>query len=393
MREGLGDLLASTLESVERWEWQPMDSSLEDPEPFGEQSIGKTPIRQRKNWTPKDPAAAVRYGWDGSGRLRVARRYMAWGEGVVIDRDQLLTFAFHEHGDHVVIRHYRPASGGEETRTLEMVRRRHEEGGRLVELVTWPLDQSQGVAWVRKRYVFGVDGRAVQATFQREILERVAGRFDATRGAGWFTARYDDSGDVVEVHRQERTLDGARCGPAKLVWRRTDAEALRAAEQRIQEVLPEAVRAWVARARPEGPAYCLALLYGDSMGPSLGIGTVAELARWGAPRSDERLEMMWNPAEFDCFDAEPDELNTPELTEAYRVTAQNWGLDGDEKVRAACVRAALDLDPVTLFPDAATPLLVYAVDLELVDFDDNIRKLRRGRVRRAAEGLEVRAAS
>lgn len=381
----IGTVLAAAEAAVVRWEWQPLASSLESPEPFGRRQIGGDPPKRRPpSWVPRDPTNAVRYGWDAEGRIVLARQYTSYAREVVPERDQILTFAYNAHGDHLTVRHWRWAGAADVRLEVQTVQRRRVEGDRLVELVVWPADGLSEYAWVRKEYTYDVSGRVVESGFQREPRPDDD---DNQRAAGRFTAEYDDLGDMTVLRRQELDEHGEPTSPVTLVWERTDAAAVVDAERRIAATLPDAIRAWVARQRPASPAYCLAIVYGDTGPPAPAIGTVGELAEWGPPASEARLDMMWNPAEFALFGTDVEELETPELIEACRIVQQAWGIGSEGRWRAVAVAAAAAIEDDHLSLPRAPAFVTYATDVELADLDANLRKLKRGRARRAAERL------
>jgi hypothetical protein len=389
IRDELDAAVAEAFDAVVRWEWQPLDAVLERPGPFAAERVGRSPVRLRRNWAPRDQTNAMRYGWDGHGRLRVARQLTELGRRVVPQQDDILTYRFNPSGDHLKIwRNWLP--DGIERPELRLVTRRTMEGGRLVELVNWDVEPwSGGPLWVRERYECDTNDRIIASVVQRDLG---SGNGDVARGAPQrriirYEGTRDEAGSLTSLHRQEFTEAGDPDSERELVWQETHADQLRSAQQVLAEGLSQAIRTWARRARPDGLAYCLAILYGDTWGPSLGLGTTAELARWGRPGSVDRIHVMWNPAEFACFDPAPAELNTPSLAAAYRVTSQSWGAKTAEKIRAACLVAAGELADDNLGIAVAEPFVVYAVDLELVDLERNFRKLGMTRVRKSIESL------
>ncbi|WP_272476774.1 hypothetical protein [Baekduia alba] len=385
---GLKDAIGEAFEAVVEWEWQPVDVSLDEPHPFASERLGRSPAPVRQGWKPRNQTSAVRCGWDEAGRLRVARRFVDGKRDVVPSDDKILTFHFCEAGDHLdVYRMPRPdGTVPEELRTLV---RRSVDGGRLCGLTTWwPERFSSQPLWVRECYEYNPDGSVDTVVAQRDLGGDHLGvvrHGEPQRRVIRMEGVRDATGGLISLHRQEFSESGEPSTGRELLWQRTDADELRAAEQVIVEQLPEAIRAWVERSAPDEPAYCLCVLYGSTWGPSLGIGTTAELQGWGEASASDRMDRMWNPAEFRCFDPEPMELNTGALADAYRVTARSWGSRTPEKIRAACLSVARYLRELTLPLSSAKSFVVYATDLELVDLDANFRKLGATGVRRVIE--------
>jgi hypothetical protein len=331
----------------------------------------------------------VRYGWDGQDRLRVAERFTTWNHGeVILGTQEILTFAFSAGGDHLSINRDRRPDGRPQTK-LRSITRRIVEDGRLTGLVTTSSPDSFQAPplWVREAFEFDERGLICGMTTYRD---RGEDHFDVLCGEPQrsiirWEAVHDEFGALVRLYRHEFDDTGEAVTDRRVTWQRTSADELRAAEEAIERLLPEAVKDWVARCAPAGPAYCLGILYGDTWSPSLGIGTLDDLEAWGPPGSAGRADRLWNPAEFPCFDPEPAELNTPELAEAYRVTAQQWGSATPDKIRAKCLAAASELEIDQLSLSRADHCLIYAIDLELVDLEANLRKLGQTRTRRAIE--------
>jgi hypothetical protein len=383
VKDGLQGAIDEAIEAVVRWEWQPIDMEWESPRPFSAIRLGKSPPRPRRGWTPRDLTKGVKYGWDERDRLRVAQRFTTWGpDEVILWSQNILTFAFSESGDHLRVNCDRRPDGSARRDLLTIIHRIVDDG-RLTGLLTSSADNGRSPLWVREEFDFDADGNVCGVTAYRNLgAQHPDVRFGAPeRDIVRFEATLDDLGALVRLERQERSETGAAVSDLQLLWQRTSADELRAAEETIDARLRPAVEEWVARVGPDSPAYCLAILYSDSWSPSLGIGTVEDLERWGR----DRLDSMWNPAEFPCFDPEPTELNTPVLAEAIRVTAQQWGSATPDKIRAKCLTIAAELKDKQLDLARADNFIVYATDLELVDLDANLRKLGQTRARRAIE--------
>lgn len=383
VEEGLQPAIDEAIKAVVRWEWQPIDTAWEDPRPFSTERVGESPTRSRRGWTPRDPTKAVKYGWDEHDRLRVAQRFTTWRDDVVVDHQQILTFAFSESGDHLSVNHRMRSDGTGQQEELRTITHRIVNGGRLTGLTTLFAKDERSPLWVREEFDLDANGDVGSITLYRNLGEHhLDVRYGAPeRSIVRLTATRDDQGALVRLERQEFSETKEARSERKLLWQRTSADELRAAEETIDDRLPAAVEEWIARVRPDSPAYCLAILYSDTWSPSLGIGTAADLERWGPGRTDR----MWNPAEFPCFDPEPAELNTPDLTEAYRVTAQQWGSDTPDKIRTKCLALAAELKDRQLALRQADEFVVYATDLELVDLKANLRKLGQTRARKAIE--------
>lgn len=380
--------VAEAITEVVRWEWQPVDMLWENPRPLAAERVGRSPGRARRNWTPRDQSKGVRYGWDAHDRLRVAQRFTAWRDTVALHSQDILTFAFSMSGDHLTLYYFGASQvGGNPPAELRRLTRRIVADGRLTGLVTWGVNDRRGPLWVRERFGFDQDGNVIGITVERDLgadhtevshgtPQRSVVRIDVMR---------DKGGSPTRLERRELSEAGEAVADPEVLWERTSADELRAAEETIDRLLPAAVKEWVFRVQPDAPAYCVAILYGDTWSPSLGIGTVDDLEAWGPPGSIDRADRMWNPAEFGCFDAEPAELDTPGLAEACRVTAQHWGSATPDKIRAKCLAVAAELQNAQLALTEAEKCVVYATDVELVDLEANFRKLGQTRMRKAIE--------
>jgi hypothetical protein len=370
--EELDEAIAEAHAAVVRWEYQHVDALLESPRPFASEQSGRSPVAPRPpGWKPRDLSNAVRYGWDVQDRLRVAQRFTTFADEVQPASEDILTFRFSEAGDHLDIFRMPYPDGSERLELRTVTRRRVDDRGRLCGLLTWFPEASQGLRWVRTRFEWDEQDRVVALAMERDAPSRPGARWEAD---------LDADGQLIALSHRVLDADGTTVEQV-LAWQRTEKDELRIAEQLLADELPKAIAAWFARVRPGDPIYCLAIVYGDTWGPSLGVGTVSERESWGPSGSPERKDMMWNPAEFACFDPEPDELNTEELTAAYRTTAQLWGFKSPERIRKTCLTAteAVSLDT------SGQAVVVYCTDTELTDLDRNARKLRITPAMRAME--------
>jgi hypothetical protein len=109
------------------------------------------------------------------------------------------------------------------------------------------------------------------------------------------------------------------------------------------------------------------------------------------------LQRLWNPAEWQQLDAEPDELLRDGLAETWRILQREWEAAAtDKEPRALLLKALRGISPERL--QAAgfhRDVVVFAVDDELVDLDRNVSKIIPARRRRELESqlqsLEARA--
>jgi hypothetical protein len=386
LREGLRARLEQALDDVVRWEWQPFGVWLESAEPFAAERHGDSPTeRRRPGWEPQNPETAVHYGWDRNDRLRIARRYTTYWGGVVPHEDDVFVGEHQGEADLVSIEHQRDRSEAHRL-ALRSIERRYRRDGRLRSVVRWLDDPIRRPLWVRETYEYDDTGYVAAAVLERHLDSRnqeVESGSPSVQVAR-LEAERDAAGYLICLHRREVVPPGER----QLLWRRTDAEERRAGEQFLREQTAQAIAEWAGRLAPSEPAYCLAVAYDRAWPPALGIGTGEELRRWGPPDSDDRSKMMWNPAEFTCFDAEPAELATTAFVEAYRAASQGWGSQTADKLRRLCLDAAADLAVAASAQLSKTePFVAYATDLELIDLDNNFRTLRLARQRRAIEAL------
>jgi hypothetical protein len=120
--------------------------------------------------------------------------------------------------------------------------------------------------------------------------------------------------------------------------------------------------------------------------PTVGLGTAAELRRWREAEHGDLVPVAFNPFEFACHE----ELDAPDLADAYQTLNQDW-LSGQDDASTrrlfnavAKTLAARDWSHLHTSPAG---LAVVAVNVELGDYDRDLKATVPARVRRAL--LEV----
>jgi hypothetical protein len=169
-----------------------------------------------------------------------------------------------------------------------------------------------------------------------------------------------------------------------VAWLRRSPKALRAARKLVDAERPARIRAWVGRVAPAEPVYALGLLWSidaRTLPPGLGLGTVRELRAWRQRYQPgfELRSMVWNPAEWECFDPAPVEFAGDEaLEDAFALLNQDWEQSMTDREPAMTLRrsvSALSAGTLGLSVDAAIPFAVFVIADEL---DDSLpRQLRK----------------
>jgi len=198
-----------------------------------------------------------------------------------------------------------------------------------------------------------------------------------------------DSLRVEEIVGQgEKVLYRARgSGPSMdLLQRRV--------EDRLVETLPRIVRERVG----DEPIYCLVLHYHPEwpLPPTVGLGLQRDRQAWMDSIEDvQTLKLMvWNPAEFSNY---RDRTVTWDLAEIDPDLARAIGAipdhDGDvaERGRGTLNRAARRLQRLDwpLIAPVTDDFVVFAVDYELMDLDENLRHSVPARLRKALSELAL----
>lgn len=381
---------------VREWAWGPYGAGWERLEPFWNEQWGERPKTRRLRAEPARRSDALLYGFDEAGEVVVSRSFGdGFGNDDVVRRETLrvnglrgeVVLVYETEGARGVYRHH-----------LGEIHAPQLTDGALQRLDIWfkPRD-GEGFSWRGTAYEYD-DGRiAVIRSSQR-----------AAPGTGWehkrtghqlaelrvtrhapLRLRYADDGQLLMI------AAGDDPDTDRVMYRRRARGATARAGRLVRERLPERIAAWVRRTAPAEALYCLAISYAEHynrpMPPSLGLGTVRELLQWRASSTGGRLELtVFNPAEFACFDTAPSELSDDAaLLDAYQALNQEWAsTDDDRQPRQLLVAVAKSLtgrtwDQLRIGPDG---FAIFAVDLELVDLERNLRATVPAPVRRVLMG-------
>jgi hypothetical protein len=183
------------------------------------------------------------------------------------------------------------------------------------------------------------DEQVEEARQAGELLRRVAdGRVDL-----------DAAGELTRIEHANTDATWDPLEPWQVAYRRAGSGEVERARRLVRKEFAARIAARVAANAPEERVYYLAILYSESdpgFVPSLGIGTERERVRWIAEHDRRaRRELLWNPAEFECFDPEPKELTgDTDFASACQVLAQEWKATRvDAEPRKLLTRVAKEL--------------------------------------------------
>jgi hypothetical protein len=328
---------------------------------------------------PERRSRFARFGYDADGLIVVAERYtdplggrsMAPLQGVLARETlccgDVALHLQHEHG-----------GGGSHRVVLSTFSRQITDSiGQAIALESFGRESSSRTRWVlrdgqvaesyRESFAGVLDDPEALTERRREVYER--------DDAGLMRVRWE-----LEFSRwfPEAQGDGG------VAWLRRSPKALRAARKLVDAELPERIRAWVTRVAPAEPVYALGLLWSidaPRLPPALGLGTVRELRAWRRRYRPgfELRSMLWNPAEWECFDPAPVEFAGDEaLQDAFALLNQDWeGSMTDREPAMTLRRSVSTLSAATLgvSVNTAIPFAVFVIADEL---DDSLpRQLRK----------------
>lgn len=378
LERAVDEYRAAADERVQEWVWCGPDPHRWE---FREAALGnESPLRV----VPEDPgverrARFARFGYDAEGQIVFAQRFtdhpggrtMAPLRGVVrqetfwCGRDAV--HVHHAHGGgvpaRVVLSSFSRQIVGATGQTMAIESFGPESSSRT----RWSWRGGQVAESCTESFAGSLDDPSALTERLRETCDR------------------DEAGLVRVRWRLEYwRWSSEREGDAGVAWVRRSPKALRMARGLVDAELPERIRAWAARVAPPEPVYALGMVWSidaPTLPPALGLGTVRELRAWRERHRPgfELRSMVWNPAEWTCFDPAPQELAGSEaLEDAFALLNRDWELSETTREPAVTLRrAAAGLSPDTLMvrTDTATPFVVFVMADEL---DDSLsRRLRK----------------
>lgn len=339
-------LIAAAQDAVVRWEWARSSADWEMPFELWEQRFGRNPVTKAAAGS-SDPALSVQYGYDRDDQIVLARRFTDTGRKVVPDSERVWTDAIGGAPILVEIKHRRRPDGWHAAVVRCVIVPEPQERGRAPKAVTTFWRPGSGVVWQRERYDRGEGGRVERIVYTGSYDEdHVSGAHKRTLE---YVATYDDLGGLESVSSRLVSDTSGEKAPtdASVQWVRSTAAAVRDAEAFLARELPARIVEWVRRSDPKQPVYALALLYDADDGagwmPSLALATVQHVQHLREQSGGEDVEEAWNPATFPVFDAEPQELTSPDMLAAFRVTGQAWGERFPRKVGSLLKKVAKDV--------------------------------------------------
>jgi hypothetical protein len=352
--------LADIETRVARWVWAAERTEWEVLAPLWVERRGERPGGGVLAAAPENVADAVLYGYGAGGELLIARRFRDGAPGDPDIRDYVVRVPA-EDGTVLQLCFFHPfvRSAFAELRRIE---RATISGDRVVAVDVWSAPPEEG-AHMREEYIYAED-RLTRIEYSFRALARP----DVLRHS--YEVGYDGEGRLQTIVKQQT-------GKADdVVYRASSTAAVRNARKRIVARLADGVIAWANRVELQMPACAIAIAYdaesGAPLPPSLGVITKANVS--GAP--SRVPEDLWNPAEFPGFDVQPAEFDDPDLLEDCRTLNQAWAstLDTDA-VRKLLVETAKQVNARRneIRIESLGELAIYAVDLELVDLQRNLR--------------------
>lgn len=358
--------------AVVQWRWAPGDAELQRPEPLFRERFG-VPVRRLLEQAPAVPRDEQQYGFDADGSIIVVRQYVSPGSF----REELRV----PRGETVVGHQW------SETGAVSEVNIARYAAGRMRSNVTvWP-DNGENFLHgsVMERYDY--DGDLV-TEIHTEMIDAIGDRAPQ-RSLTRVQASYDPLGRLLELvehdDKGEKVLYRARAaGPSM-------DKLQRRVEDRLVQTLPKLVLGRVG----DEPIYCLVLHYEREwpLPPTVGLGLQRERQAWVDAFDDaQTLKLtVWNPAEFSNYAAGNGgtanwDLTAvdPELARAVRTIPEN-DEGAPERARATLNRAAARLQRLDwpLITPVTDDFVVFAVDYELIDLDENLCQSVPARLRKA----------
>ncbi len=341
--------------AVARWRWAPPDAMLHRPEPlYGERS--ELPARGLLAGEPAVTRDVMEYGYDGKGRIVVARRHQ-FG-----NRDEDLYF---RDGDRVESVRFgvapRGAVGSEMYATPQVLHEYFYEAGRIVGCRSY----AGRYGWASERYEY--DGERVvgieysAALPEREEREQWVAQYDEL---GRLSVLREQISDTVVYERSPEPTD----------------KLLKRVEKMLMATIPEVVGVLA----PSQPIACIGLGYDlgvtSPLPPVVGVCTATEQAAL----FDVDAVEAWNPWAFPHLTGDPEAAFASLTPDPAAFAAASRALrDDDDALRDLVVGVAGKLRKRGTWPSGvvlADDVIVFAVDGEMEDLERNLKEaLRRGR--------------
>lgn len=380
VEQSLAEYRAMAESTVVRWSWCGPDAHFwELREPV---AGDEAPAR----FLATDPgsekrARYARFGYDADGNIVLAQRFTDHWEGRFGGTQRgVVLYEFVWSGG-VLLRFRHERHGTDHHRVLLESVARHvaDDFGRVSDTCSWGRDASS-----RTRYEWEDDVLA-SAVVQR--FDGALGDENALVKRSRRTYERDESG----LLRVRWTTEFDKhfpdvVGDTGVSWFRRSPGGLLAARRTIDRELPRRILAWVRRVAPAEPVYGLGLVWSldaPALPPSLGLGTVKELAAWRARHGSggELRSYAWNPAEFAHFDPLPQELTgDPNLDDAYALLNHDWELGETDREPAATLRRCAKTLLATDWSSVLTTHPRFAVFVVADELDDTLTKQLRATV-------------
>lgn len=368
--------LRRVLAEVTEWRWASGETSWERPEPLWSEMRGHSSDGRAMSEPRGELGYVARYGYDGTGALRIARRAAGGTDAEPRYYDEVFWVSGPDGQPLLLEFHY---DGIREPRPLRLrcITAPASEGDVLTHVVRWSGPPTGGGREVYDRQ----DGVITRVTEESYVGDEWVPRWE-------YDCSYAD-GQLAMVTASRVNEDGSRDDPY-VVFRRSSGKAVRDAKRRLAQEVPDRVAHWAARVTPDEPVFALALLYsseGPSVPPALGLATDRDRVALLSARADDPLT-LWNPAEWSRLDPEPAELLTDDLSACWQLLAQEWETTSDDREpRAMLIKAARAIPPALRAIGFSSKPVVYAIDDELTDLDRNLKPILTQKQRAALEGL------
>jgi hypothetical protein len=358
-------LRSQTATNVSKWLWTTgMFFSIIPFEQEREQTFKGKPLRGE----PKSPKDVHAFGFDSTGRLWAMRRYNSIG---VVDAE---SFSLHEQGKSLTF-HFLCLPDAELGRVDELTY----ENGAPKQLMSRGRRGDTRIEVYEYSHSNLIRSIHVERHIRSRKLPLVVDYELSHDGSGGGQATLVDAAGKRKVSFEFETAESPAGKPlVETVLMDFEIELARA--------IHDIVRVY----RTNDTVYCLALNYESDPGngciPTIGLGIAKENEMIPIPQREipDSEEWRWNPAEFPTHGDSRLQVWTDKVKELDR-KLRSYYVGGESiDIRAACNRIAIKLNQLDWSPlPVAQDFIVYAVDNDVVDLNENFALARASIARRS----------